>query len=145
MGRPMSIFQGWTGATLAVVISISGPPPAVSAEGKVTISKRDCQRLVRHQARADVVFKPGVDVRGNKVTGANLNRDQEIKLPREFSFNLNIDIAQKYGLDAKGLSADMAIGKVTVKGRNVYFKDQRLDSGDHAAVTAQCKKTLNGG
>ena len=143
----MNIFQGLTTATLAVVMLMSVSLPAVSAEAeaKVTISKRDCQRLVRHQARADVVFKPGVDVRGNKVTGANLNRDQEIKLPREFSFNLNIDIAQKYGLDAKGLSADMAIGKVTVKGRNVYFKDQRLDSGDHVAVTAQCQKILNGG
>ena len=141
----MNIFQGLTTATLAVVMLMSVSPPAVSAEAKVTISKRDCQRLVRHQARAHVVFNPGVDVRGNKVTGAKLHHNQEIKLLKEFSYNLNIDIAKKYGLDAKGLSADMAVGKVTVKGRNVYFKDQRLDSGDHVAVTAQCQKILNGG
>ena len=140
----MSIFQGWTRATLAIVMLISDPPPAISAEAKVTISKRDCQRLVRHQARADVAFKPGMDVRGNKVTGANLLREPTIKLPKEFSFNLNIDIAQKYGLDARGVSADMAVGKVTVKGRNVYFKGQRLGSGDHAGVTAECQKLLDG-
>ena len=145
MARPKSILQRWPGATLAIAIILSGPTPAVSAEAKVTISKRDCQRLVHHQARADVAFKPGVDVLGNKVAGANLHRDQEIKLPTEFSLNLNIDIAQKYGLDATGFSADMAVGKVTVKGRNVYFKNQRLDNGDQAAVTAQCQKTLNGG
>ena len=141
----MNIFQGLTTATLAVVMLMSVSPPAVSAEAKVTISKRDCQRLVRHQAGAHVVFNPGVDVRGNKVTGANLRRDQETKLLKEFSFNLNIDIAQKYGLDATGISADVVVGKVTVKGRNVYFKDQRLESGDHAAVTEHCQKTLNGG
>ena len=141
----MSIFQGWTRATLAIVMLISDPPPAISAEAKVTISKRDCQRLVRHQARADVAFKPGMDVRGNKVTGANLLREPTIKLPKEFSFNLNIDIAQKYGLDARGISADMAVGKVTVRGRSIYFTDQLLDSGDHAAATTKCKKTLNGG
>ena len=140
----MNIFQGLTTATLAVVMLMSVSPPAVSAEAKVTISKRDCQRLVRHQTRADAAFKPGVDVRGNKVTGANPRRDQEIKLPKEFSFNLNIDMAQKYGLDARGLSAFVAVGNVTMKGRTIYFKDQRLDSGDHAAVTAQCQKTLNG-
>ena len=140
----MNIFQGLTTATLAVVMLMSVSPPAVSAEAKVTISKRDCQRLVRHQARAHVVFNPGVDVRGNKVTGANLRRDQETKLLKEFSFNLNIDIAQRYGLDATGISADIVVGKVTVKGRNVYFKDQRLESVDHAAVTEHCQKTLNG-
>ena len=89
----MNISRGWIGATLAIVILISCPLSEVSAETKITISKRDCEQLVRYQAGADVAVKPGVDVRGKKVTGANLYRDQEIKLLRDFSFNLNIDIA----------------------------------------------------
>ena len=145
MGRTISLFQAWTGATLAVVMLISDPPPAVSAGAKVAISKRDCHWLLPHQVRADVAFSPGMDVRGNKVTRANLQRDQEIKLLKEFAFNLNIDIAQKYGLDARGINADMAVGKVTVRGRSIYFTDQLLDSRDHAAATTKCKKTLNGG
>ena len=36
----------------------------------------------------------------------------------------------------------MAVGQVVVKGRNLYFKDQRLDSGDHATGTSQFRKTL---
>ena len=68
MGRPISILQGWAGDTLAVVRFMSGPPSDVSSEAKVTILKRDCQRLLRKQPRVNVALKPGVDVSGNKVT-----------------------------------------------------------------------------
>ena len=144
MGRPMSILQGWAGGTLAIVRFMSGPPSVVSSEAKVTTLKRDRQWLLRKQARADVAFKSGVDVSGNKVTRTNLHRDQKNKRLKEFSFNLNINIAQKYELNAEGVGADMAVGKVAVKGRKLYFKDQRLDRGDHATGTSQCRKALNG-
>ena len=91
-----------------------------------------------------MTFKPGVNVRGDKVTGANFHGDQKIKLPRELSFNLNIDIAQKYGLGTKGLSADIGVGKVSIKGPNIYFKGKRLGDIDQTTVLAECQKTLNG-
>ena len=136
----MRYLAAITMLTLAFAIT----QPAVSADAKVTISKQDCQRLLRNRARADVTFKPGVSVHGNKVTGANLHGDQKIKPPKELSFNLNIDIAQKYGLDTKGLSADMVVGKVTIKGPKIYFKGKRLGDVDQTAVLAECQKTLNG-
>ena len=71
MGRPMSISQGWAGDTLAVVRFMSGPPSVVSSGAKVTTLKWDCQRLLRKQARANVAFKPGVDISRNKVTGTS--------------------------------------------------------------------------
>ena len=123
---------------------VLSPFPTSAAGSKVSISKKDCQRIVGHQARDDVAYKPGVDVRGKKVTGADLDGGNQLKLPKELSFDLNIDIAKKYGLDAKGISADMAVGKVKVKGRNVYFNGQRLGGGDQAAITAECQKTLRG-
>ena len=144
MGRPISILQGWAGDTLAVVRFMSGPPSDVSSEAKVTILKRDYQRLLRKQACANVALKSGVDVSGNKVTGTNLHRDQKIRRLKEFYFNLNIIIAQKYGLNAEGIVADMAVGQVVLKGRNRCFKYQRLDSADHATGTSQSRKTLNG-
>ena len=144
MGRPMSILQGWAGDTLAVVMFMSGPPSVVSSEAKVTILKRDCQRLLRKQPRVNVALKPGVDVSGNKVTGTDLHCDQKIKRLKEFYFNLKINISQKYGLNAEGVVADMAVGQVVLKGRNRCFKYQRLDSADHATGTSQFRKTLNG-
>ena len=127
-----------------LILAFATTQPPVSAATKVTISKQECQRLLRNRARADVTFKPGVSVRGNKVTGANLYGDPKIKLPKEFSFNLNIDIAKKYGLDTKGLSADMVVGKVSIKGPNIHFNGKRLGDVDQTAVLAECQKTLNG-
>ena len=144
MGRPISILQGWAGDTLAVVRFMSGPPSVVSSEAKVTILKRDCQRLLRKQPRVNVALKPGVDVSGNKVTGTDLHCDQKIKRLKEFYFNLKINISQKYGLNAEGVGADMAVGQVLLKGRNLCFKDRRLDSADHATGTSQSRKTFNG-
>ena len=136
-------MKGWAGDKLAVVRFMSGPPSVVSSKAKVTILKRDCQRLLRKQACANVALKPGVDVIGNKVTGANLHRDQKIMRLKEFYFNLNINIAQKYGLNAEGVGGDMAVGQVVLKGRNLYFKDQRFDSADRATGTSQPRKILN--
>ena len=71
---------------------LEDPPSVVSSEAKVTILKRDRRRLLRKQARANVAFKPGVDVSGNKVTGTTFT-EKKIKCLKEFSFNLNINIA----------------------------------------------------
>ena len=130
MGRVKSNLKGWAGGTLAVVRFMSGPSSVVSSQAKARILKRYCQRLLRKQARANVAFKPGVDVSGTKITRTSLPRDQIIKRLKEFSFNLNINIAQNYWLNAEAVGADMAVGQVVVKERNLYFKDQRLDSGD---------------
>ena len=65
------------------------------------------------------------------------------------ALNLSIDIALKYGLDDRGFSAETVVSEVNVKGRNVYFKDKRLDSDDLATVIGQCQKNpewrVNGG
>ena len=81
---------------------------------------------------------------GTKLWGPTFTATRKMKRLSEFYFNLNINIAQKYGLNAEGVGADMAVGQVLVKGRNLYFKDQRRDSGDHATGTSQFRKTLNG-
>ena len=85
----MSISQGWAGDTLAVVRFMSGPLLVVSSEAKVTILKRDCRRLLRKQTRANVAFKRGVDVSGNKVTGTSFTGTKKTKCLMEFSFNLH--------------------------------------------------------
>ena len=107
----MSTLHGGFSATLFVAILLGGPPLAVSVEAKVIISNRDCLRLCRHQARSDVAVIPGVDACSNRVTGASVPVNRELKPPQELSFKLRIDIAQKYGLDAKGPTANMAVGK----------------------------------
>ena len=61
------------GASVLVCFAAIFTADVANAGPKVTMTKRDCQRLVRHQARDDVAFKPGVDVRGKKVKSADLH------------------------------------------------------------------------
>ena len=89
-------------------------------------------------------FKPGIGVRGKKVKKAELNKGSQIKLPNEFTFELKIDIAKKYGLDKKGISAGMPVGIVKVQGRNIYFNGQKLSWNDRLVVAAKCRKAIRG-
>lgn len=128
----------------AVVLALGVPDPTGVAASGVKISPKECQRLVRHQARNDVNYKPGVDARGKKVKGADLNGGSKLKLPKEFSFNIGVDIAKKYGMDKKNIASEMNVGKVTVRGRNVYWNGQKLGSGDSSQIAAHCQRQLGG-
>jgi len=51
---------------LGVTYLKSGAIPAYAKGPKLVIAKKDCRRLVRHQARADLAYRAGVDVRGRQ-------------------------------------------------------------------------------
>ena len=100
---------------LAVVLSAGG----VGAEDPtVKITKKDCRRLVRHTASADVAYKPGVDVRGRKVVPADIRGSKPLKLPDVFEFNIDIDIRKYMGgpedAAAAASAAVIAADKATV-------------------------------
>ena len=126
---------------IAIVLLNSWNVPVKAAEA--TISSRDCQRLVRHQARGDVTYKPGVDVRGKKVKPADAGGDSTFKLPKEYSFNIGVDIAAKYGLDAKNISSEMVTGKVTVIGSRVYMNGKPVTTEDQAGLATKCRSLLS--
>ncbi|MBI5120564.1 MAG: hypothetical protein HZA67_06125 [Rhodospirillales bacterium] len=64
-----------------------------AAAETVTVSKRDCSRLIAHAPSADVAYKSGVDVKGRKVAPADLEGGgNSIKLlPEVLQFNININ------------------------------------------------------
>jgi hypothetical protein len=116
--------------------------PANAASAK--ISARDCQRVVRHQAKPNVAYKPGVDVRGKKANPADLGGGSTFKMPKEFSFNIGVDIAEKYGLDDKNISADLGVGEVTVRGSRVFMNGKQMTTHDQANMAEKCQKLLSG-
>jgi hypothetical protein len=61
---------------------------AQAAGIKAKVSGRDCKRLVQHQVSAEVNYKPGVDVRGRRVAGANVAGGIKLKLPKTVEFNI---------------------------------------------------------
>jgi hypothetical protein len=114
--------------------------PAEAATAK--IASRDCKRLVGHQGSA--AYKPGVDVRGKKVRSAHAGGGSTYKLPKEFSFNIGVDIAAKYGLDSKNITAEMTTGKVTVRGSRVYMNGKPMTSNEQARLASKCRRLLSG-
>lgn len=107
-----------------------------------TITPSDCQLLLRKQVAAGAAYTPGVDVRGKKVTPADIGGGSSFKLPKEFSFELGVDIAAEYGLDAKTLSAEMNIGKVTIKGGRAYMNDREMTTQHQADLVDKCQKLM---
>lgn len=75
---------------------------------KVRITRRDCKRLIRHQARANVAYKPGIDVRGNPVVSADAGGAFTIPLPNVFEFNVTKDLTTYLGSGEEKLAADKA-------------------------------------
>ncbi len=121
---------------LSLVSSVLAQP-SIAEETKseplmVRISKTDCQRVVRHQASADVAYKPGVDVRGKAVAPADANGGFTIPLPDVFEFNITKDLTAYLGGAEDKLAADKAAGDC---GRALGCCDQcRCDFGRDVAV-----------
>ena len=113
-----------------------------ASETNVIISKKDCGQLIRHQVYRDINFEPGIDVRGKKVKSVAYSRDERLTLPKELSFNLNLDIAKNFGLDANALSAVMSVGRIKLRGRTIYLNDRKLNAQDILAITTKCLKVI---
>ena len=101
----------------------------------VRISKPDCQRVVRHQASADVAYKPGVDVRGNAVAPADASGGFTIPLPDVFEFNITKDLTAYLGGAEDKLAADKAAAIAAE--RSVTATDAALTSAETSLAGAE--------
>jgi len=119
-------------------------------EKKVThmsVSLEDCRRLTRHQARDDVAYKAGVDVRGKAVAPADLPSREAlplgaIKVPDEIVIDFGLDLAGRYGFGAAALfdatagiatiEYDLGTGGLTFNGKPLLDEDAR-------AIERACK------
>ncbi len=121
------------GAVVAPLIeSRESAALAQSADDDVTstiiVLRKDCRRFVRHEARNDVNYKPGVDVYGRQVKPADL-APSSIKLPDEINITLNVDIFYFVGATPrpKGLGDSRAtLGTITFKGGKLLFNGEPL-------------------
>lgn len=94
-------------------VAATGQQAAADA-AKVRISRKDCRRLVRHRARADVTYMPGVDVRGRKVAPADLDGGIQLALPDVYEFNITKDLSSYL----KGPEEQLAAAKAAALAAN---------------------------
>jgi hypothetical protein len=85
-------------------VALFAAATAVAEETKIIITKKDCRRLVRHTASADVAYRPGVEVRGLQVGFRRRQGAGSAQAADIFEFNIDVDIRKHLG----GLEADTA-------------------------------------
>ena len=114
---------------------------AASAQHKVEITSKDCKRLVRHTPAPDVAYKPGVDVRGKKVVGADLGGGKPLKLPDVITFDITKD------LSGHGGSKETSVGKVkfNIMTGKLSYNGQPLSSNAESELAAKCRQLMKGG
>ncbi|CAA7617742.1 hypothetical protein [Magnetospirillum sp. UT-4] len=122
-------------------------PGVAAAEEKITISKRDCARLLRHQPRPDVAYQPGMDHKGRKVAPADLPGSGGAALPNLVPEVIEIPLSvmpmsgKAYATHGLG-DSQMSLGSVKYDmGRNSFtLNGQPLGDRDQQALADACAK-----
>lgn len=122
-------------ATMIFLATAAG----VQAQATVKVSDKDCGRLVKHVASADVNYKPGVDVRGNSVALADLNSGARIGVPDGFSFPLTLDLTERLGLSSD-IVAEPVLGEIKVSGGKVTFNGEPLTGDEQRELAQKCQR-----
>jgi len=121
------------------------PLLAAAAKAEIAVSRKDCERLVRHEPAPDVAYQPGVDVHGNPVAPADLGGGQQIELPDVIYIPIEVLVQDKYGIPANSVlyEAKAQVGIVQVRGNRVFYEDQELTAPETAALEAVCRDRLS--
>jgi len=128
---------------VAALLASAGPPAMAEEGAKLTVSRADCQALVRHVPDKGVAYQPGVDVRGRKVAPADAGGGSSWKVPDSITIDIGIDIAEKYGIGAGGrFKGEAVIAKVTVDTRTgeVLLDGKPAGDAEEAAIAKACRE-----
>ena len=115
---------------------------AAPASAEVAISRRDCQRLVRHEPAPDVPYQPGVDVHGRPVAPADLGGGSQIELPDVIYIPIEVLIQDRFHIPANSVlyKATAEVGVAELRGNQVYYQDQLLSDPETTALEAACRE-----
>lgn len=131
--------------------------------GAVRISRLDCQRLVPHLARPDVAYRPGVDVRGEHVVPADVDRRPRLVPPDIITIDITVDFCERVDpssgrklcrtsvptvigpVEKERYEAEAIVGTVTVEGegRRVYLDGVALTDESAARVREACRRRMD--
>ena len=113
---------------------------AQAADTKVKVSARDCRKLVQHQARSNVNYKPGVDVRGRKVVGADLEGGHKLKLPSTVEFNIGFNPLKGAAATRFGdTSANVGKVKYDISKNTFTFNGQPMNDKAMTDMARKCR------
>lgn len=117
-------------------------------EFTIQIPTEVCRKIViEHKPRDDVAYKPGVDVKGNPVVGADLYGTNTIKIPDHIQIPLNLDLIQYFGI-MPGLGnnyldkAEVGNVDLYLRDNTVYYNGQPLQNDVAVAIKRACQEKM---
>lgn len=130
---------------LILLLSLAAPALAQApATTKVQVTAADCRRLfTEHRAAPDVAYKPGVDVRGRPVVGADLNPAPQIKVPDTVAMDIAIDVS-RYGVPVNSplYQPNIKLGEVRMDlaSGKVLYNGEPLGNPEIEALREACRR-----
>jgi len=130
---------------LAGFSALIGLSSAAANSATVTVTRESCNQVVAYQPSADVAYKPGVDVNGNKVASANYDNGPQIAVPKEILIPIEIDLQQRAGNSTtdRKYDSNAQIGVVSYRDGQVFYNGKPLQGENETRVAAACKRLLN--
>jgi hypothetical protein len=123
---------------LLPLLALAGAPAAAQT---VVVDKAVCRTLVAHQPAADVAFRPGVDSRGRRVAGADLEPSAPPVLAREWSFDLNVDLRGRVPAGSPLFEPQLNVGRITMApDGKIAFNGQPLGDPEQVALAELCAR-----
>lgn len=144
MHRFGAIFAGLFVVLAAPVLAQGTAKQATPATTKVEVTAADCRRLfTEHRPAADVAYKPGVDVNGKPVAGADLNPAPQIKVPETVTFDIAVDLT-RYGVPASSplFQPNVKLGQVQMDlaSGKVLYNGEPLGNPEIEALREACRR-----
>jgi hypothetical protein len=122
---------------LALVLAAAG-----AAESQtIVVDSATCRALVAHAPAADVAYRGGVDVHGRRVAGADLEPSAPPALAREFTFDLQVDLAGRVPAHSRLFQPALTVGRVSMTPDGRFaFNGQPLDDPERVAIAELCAR-----
>jgi len=128
---------------IKIIFSIVAVVGSNANGASVIVGLGDCQSLLKHHAKSGVNYEAGFDVRGKKVKTVDYTGERQSRVQEAVSFDIAIDIAEKYNLTTKGLNAKMMVATLKIKNGKVFLNNHLLSKGDEAELKARCHSIFN--
>ena len=123
---------------LALALLAAAPQAAAQT---IVVDSATCRALVAHVPAADVAYRPGVDVQGRRVAGADLEPSSPPVLAREFSFDLQVDLAGRVPAHSRLFEPALTVGRITMTADGRFaFNGQPLGDPERVAIAELCAR-----
>ncbi len=142
----MAVFLAFFAANWSDAVAQNASPDATSAIGKIVLSRESCRAMVRYVDTGDAAFKPGVDVQGRPVVGANLSESSATIVPSDVTFTLTLRLGDFVPGIASSLADSSApVGEVSIRGNDVLLNGQSLSDAQAHILALACNAQLEDG